>query len=202
MTLPATDAFTTGSNQTLTAYSANWTNNSGSFQVVLATTDAKGNGLSENLAHWNADTFANDQYAAVKLNTAPDSTNDVGAAVRVAAAAYTGYILPMTNGGDNTAIYKIVTSTFTKLGGIATVMSSGDVMRLEASGTSISAKRNGTLVVGAFTDSAIASGFGGLWSFNNGPARIDDFEAGNLGGATTAAPPIPHRAYRMWKKRR
>ena len=68
MALPATDAFVTASNQTLTAYSANWaavTSNG----LVDATQDAvRANSTSTDaFVRWSADTFANNQYCQVRV---------------------------------------------------------------------------------------------------------------------------------------
>jgi hypothetical protein len=103
----------------------------------------------------------------------------------VAVSAETGYIAPITSGGCD--VYKVIAAAFTRLGGNSTVVAVNDVMRLEASGTAISLKRNGSAFLGPFTDSAIASGSGGMWFFVN-TTRLDNFEAGNLaGGGITEA---------------
>jgi hypothetical protein len=143
-----------------------------------ATDDVRGNTGSEILCHWNADTFANDQYCQVSIASALTG-NDVGPASRVAVSAETGYIAPITSGGCD--VYKVIAAAFTRLGGNSTVVAVNDVMRLEASGTAISLKRNGSAFLGPFTDSAIASGSGGMWFFVN-TTRLDNFEAGNLAG--------------------
>jgi hypothetical protein len=91
MSLPATDTFTSASDQALTTYSSSWTNNHGAFQVLGATDDVKSNTSSdETCAHWNADAFGNDQYAQVKI-TAVSGDTPMGPAVRCYASANTYY---------------------------------------------------------------------------------------------------------------
>ncbi len=89
MALPATEAFTNSNGTQLTTHSSNWTLNSGDF-------DIQSNALSpdaastENGAHWNADTFDDDQYAQATLVDQFNSRT-IGVAVRCHATADTYY---------------------------------------------------------------------------------------------------------------
>src|SRR4051812_20839569 len=93
MALPVSDAFSGTTGQALTAYSANWTNMQGTFtisstQKVFAATNA-GNDC---YARWNADVFANNQYAEIVQAQSLSPADQIGVMVRCAAGAVTGYI--------------------------------------------------------------------------------------------------------------
>ena len=63
MALPASDGFSTGSTQSLTAYSASWTIRNGAVQVgTFGSGMAYGNSTN-NCAYWNADSFADSDYS-------------------------------------------------------------------------------------------------------------------------------------------
>jgi hypothetical protein len=179
MALPATDTFTTGTDQSLTAYSANWTANSGAFAVTASTDTVRADGGGgEDMAHWNADTFDANQYAQVSI-TSVDSSY-IGVAVRCHASAATGYGLYA--GVTESYLYKIVSGTWTQIGSAGGAWSNSDVLRLEVSGTTLTPKRNGSTysTIGAQTDSSISSGYAGLSGYEVSGGTGDNWEGGNL----------------------
>ena len=191
MALPATDSFTTGSNQALTVYSSNWTMINGLMQVLAASDDVHSNsGASEAGARWNADAFNNDQYSQISIS-AIGSGNDpyFGVLVRGASAAnsYYGWYTGVAYGA--LFFFKIVTGTYTELAGGGTASAVNDVMRLEASGTTITPLRNGSSPTGfgPVTDASLASGSAGLAGYSvASQVRGDSWEGGNIGGAAAA----------------
>ncbi len=179
--LPATDNF----NRAGPGLGANWTDNTGTFQIVSSVDVASNTASLYVFNHWNADTFANDQYSFGTV-TATSGGNNIGVSARAATGATaTGYIYNCDNGTHY--LIKFVSGTDTTLGTAANACTVNDVLRIEANGTSIVGKRNGLNHVGPITDSAITSGFAGLsgWGAGTTP-RIDNWEGGNLGAA--AAP--------------
>ena len=124
MTLPATDTFTAASDAALQTYSANWTINSGAFAVVAATDKCRPNSTADECgAHWNADTFAADQYAQVTL-PATGTFNDAerGPAVRCAASGATYYGLYYSTGNLGSLWrVKVVSGTWTELASVTNV---------------------------------------------------------------------------------
>ncbi len=177
MSLPAIDTFSSGSDQSLTAYSANWTNLVGSFWVY-ATGHLTTNALLDVVARWNADTFADDQYAEAVFT---EMTGDyIGVAVRCAAAAetYYGYL----SGSTNSYLFKLVSGVNTNLG-TGAPFGAGDVIRLEVSGTTLTPKRNGAVAdIGPVTDASIAGGYAGVCGYGGLSAnhRLTSWEGGNL----------------------
>ena len=188
MALPAQDSFTTATTQTLTSYSANWTINQGTFSVdatddrVYCTYSA-----DEAAAHWNADTFGNDQYAQVVLRGGANGT-EIGPAVRCAASGATYYGVYADINSGHGWLFKNVSGTWTPLVEVLNTFGAvaGDVLRLEVSGTNLTVKRNGTAVTGMtnISDNAISSGYAGICAYgNNTGCAADDFEGGNLSAA-------------------
>ena len=188
MALPAQDSFTTATTQSLTSYSANWTISYGGFSVD-ATADAvyPTSAAAESGAYWNADTFNADQYAQATLSNIVVADASIGVAVRCSSGG-NYYGLYYTGGaGGMVFIFKLVSGTFGDLG-YATVgaWSVGDVLRLEISGTTLTPKRNGTVIsaIGAKTDTSLSSGSAGICGYDtNSDCRLDDWQGGDLGGA-------------------
>jgi len=89
-------------------------------------------------------------------------------------------------GAGNSKLQKDVNGSFTDLlTGLTAV--NGDVLYIEAVGTTIKVKVNGVQVGTDATDSAIATGACGMWSWDTG-TNMDDFLADNIGGG--AAPTV------------
>lgn len=185
--LPATDAFTGTNGTALQTYSTNWTINAGGFQINTNSVACSQN--NEGGAHWNADSFNNDQYAQATVS-AIGSGFFIGLGVRESASGATYYGIYYDNGVGQ--LFKNVAGTWTQLGSNSVGVSSSDVLRLEAAGTTITPKKNGatTGTPGAQTDSSISSGFAGLscWGNSTG-SRVDDWQGGNLGGGGPSGPP-------------
>jgi hypothetical protein len=130
------------------------------------------------MAHWNADTFADNQYAQGVFNAIAASVY-MGVAVRVHASAHTGYILECA--ASDTSVQKYVAGTQTVIEFDTDFMAVNDVSRLESNSTTLVGKRNGTQI-NSNTDSSISSGYAGLTGYGNATTtRIDNWEGGNLG---------------------
>jgi len=187
MALPATDAFTSASDQTLTAYSASWTNNGSSEFTVLAASDDVGPTTNvthaDEIAHWNADTFADDQYALGKTTTMV-TPGDIGPAVRVDASAMTAYVYS----SDSSASFlgKYVAGAYTQLGSNGSAAVVNDILKVTVVSTTVTPYINSstTGTPGAQTDSAITSGSGGIYGYRaSSVCRLDDWEGGDVGGS-------------------
>lgn len=170
-----------------TSLGANWTDAINGMQVAsnvaIDEVDA-----AYNVSYWSANVFSNDQYAE--------------ATIAAATAVYPGVVVRFSNTGGGQGYGFFVdpgtSSYFVQrfAAGIyvADVFSGsasftvGDVIRLEVSGTTLTAKKNG-VTVNSGPDPNVASGSPGVGTFANGipdPAQrsVDDFEGGDLvGGA-------------------
>lgn len=186
MALPATDAFTDTNGTALTTHSASWTENVAGFDIqsnALAS-----NGASDTMAHWNADTFNDDQYAQIVEATTSATGSFLGPAVRVATSAHTGYYcVGQYAASTDWETGKFVGGTWTAINSNLTGPSNGTTVAAKISGTSFTVEFDGTPQASyAFTDSAISSGSGGVCGYGTSASRImDTWEAGNLGGGGT-----------------
>lgn len=180
MSLPATEAFTDTDGVSLTAHSASWTNNYAAFAIFTNSLRPNGgDATTDACAHWNADAFANDQYAQAVW--AASAVNYMGVSVRVHAAAATFYDLIVST-GDQYYLAKYIAGTGTNLGTAnSTTLAVNDVIRIEASGTSITGKEDAVIMIGPITDASIASGYAGVCGSGSGTGtRIDTWEGGNI----------------------
>jgi hypothetical protein len=193
MALPASDSFTTSTDQNLTAYSANWSAVSLNMYVFQTPDSCCANGADESACRWSADTFNNDHYSQAVIE-AIGTVNWTGVACRCSSSAATYYgLYPGSTGTSDSYLFKMVAGTWTQLGPSGGAWATSDTIRLEVTGTTIRPMRNGSTyaTIGSQTDSSIASGWAGvcgygLTSLSN--VRIDNFLADNLGGGVTAHP--------------
>lgn len=193
MSLPATDNFTGSDGTQLTTYSANWTlNNSG----ATGDFDIQSNNLAEDGgsaiygAHWNADSFNNDQYAQAVYYTSGSSSNGIGIAVRVIGTSVRTFYCWLSDTGGTNAAYleKVIAGVETQLGSTTAKWTNGITAKITAVGTTITPYINGstTGTPGAQTDASdnITAGYAGIAAWgDNTINKIDDWEGGNLGSA-------------------
>jgi hypothetical protein len=183
MALPATSAFT-ASDGALPTQITTFSAVRGAMQVRSNAAQANSSS-DETCCRWNADTFNDNQYAFITA-TLLTSSLYIGAAVRCSNSAETYYGYYMDT--SNRYFFKMVAGTFTDLVTPVTGASNTapDDLRIEANGTTITAKLNG-VTDGSFstTDSSISSGYGGLCGWGQAFAADtsgDTWEAGDLGG--------------------
>ncbi len=202
MALPATDDFnnTTGGPLSLTAYSANWTIERGTFTVPNATDDCRSTGAGiTSLGRWNADTFNADQRSTAKISAATSGAYP-GVAARIQSGAATAYVLLVS---DNYYEFdRIDAGTENLLTSGTGTISSGDVIRLEVettSGTTVQLRYYHALAAtptvftqrasyddtsGSRITTAGAPGVSG-YGDNGSTVGVDDWEGNNLVTATT-----------------
>lgn len=141
------------------------------------------------MSFWNADTFGDDQYSEYTVAQGPGSAYQ-GVVVR-AASGPDGYFWIANLSSPNGSLYRVDDGTFTELqGGIPGPTAVNDVLRLEAEGSNLRCYLNGVQTGSTQSDATYASGSAGVGvSFTSGgsPARGDDWEGGNLGGASPTA---------------
>lgn len=196
MSLPLTEAFGAGAG---VLANPPWTQQ----ETATVNTDGAGRGKASAVdavhdlcAFDNSNTYNNDQYAFQTIVSGLSNSNNY-AIVYVRAsgtgASKNNYYLTTdgVNGAGHTAIGKYVSGTQTELLPLspAAAFTSGDVMRIEVSGTTITAYKNG-VAIGNVTDSGLASGAAGCGMFNQAANNvlIDTWEGGNLVAAAT----VPH----------
>lgn len=205
------DAFTRADG----ALGANWTAAAAlAFAVVSNACGDNGSSGSDGSTFTGASwTGGADQYAEATIKsqgTVSDSGPMARSTATGATASWNCYAISV-NDTDSVAlgssmtcvIYKCATGTFTALGGASGsfTISANDVLRIEAQGTTMRFKQNGTTRLTG-TDGSIASGQPGLRAFCGNSsiagsnATYDDFAAGDFSGGS----PAPHGGFHPGKQ--
>jgi hypothetical protein len=191
MALPASDSFTYANSITLAGGSGGaWALGTASTTMGINTNAVYPTG-GECSDYWTADTPGNDHYTQITI-VALTAAGYVGPAIRVATGADTryGYYASTTD----SYFFKSVAGTWTQLGSTGAACAVNDVLYIQASGTGLTGKKNGSTTF-TQTDSAIASGRLGVTGFASSPdtgARLDTWSGDNLGAAATGPfPPWP-----------
>ena len=188
-----------------TSLDGNWTQlNAGNGSITIFSSVRVGGSHSQPpdagmAALWNADSFADDQYAQLVIETIAyiNKSNHVGVIVRASTDTGSGRdYYYVTVGGDqfgsndNTTFGKIVDGTNTEfVQNTDTDWAVTDTLELEAEGTTIRVLRNGVALGGSFTttDSDLSSGSAGLIGGGADNMTGDDWEGGDITGAAAAA---------------
>ena len=110
------------------------------------------------------------------------------------AGTFAGYqfLTDGVTGAGHTELWVYSGGSATLLRNFATTFTTGDTMRIEASGTTITCYKNGASL-GTQTDSVVATGTGGVGFFNVGTNQVtvDTFEWGALSSSTGATFALP-----------
>jgi hypothetical protein len=188
MSLPATEDFDAFNDGDALETSSDWVMVIGSMDVQVQGGDGEVRG-DDNVQHgarWVTDTPDADQYATLTLEGT--ISGFMGPACRASGSGtatdgnFYGWY-----GESGTYLSKVIEGSWTQIGAAGAASSTGDVMRLEVSGTTLTPMVNGAELdpPGAQTDATIASGSGGLSGFSTGhPQGVGDtWETGNLAGA-------------------
>ena len=194
MTILATDNF----NRANGSLGSNWTltgNGGSALQIVSQTVEQ--NTVGGNARYfYNAASAPNDQSSSVVFVGGTVNAG-VGATVR---HTWTGtlnvdsfYVLYTTGEGAGAGLHLHVTtagSTNPSLGDWTVTLNSGDVITLQAQGTTLTMFQNST-VVGTVTDATLANGQLGILEFvasgSASDAQLDSWAGANLLNASAAA---------------
>jgi hypothetical protein len=195
MSLPATDNF---DRDDVNPIGGNWTTIPSEYNHQIVSNVVKGasGGGNECGSYWNADTPNNDQYAQIRV-TFNSGDYGAGPAVRISTSVNTFYVL-WVNDRYTVILWKRLNGNWTNLGTYSVpFINSGDLLRLEVSGTTLTPIIAGTTYA-TKTDSDIASGMVGMMcNYNNGYTSLDDWEGGNLGAAGGLSIPVAMADYRQ-----
>lgn len=153
------------------AIGSNWTVSAGAFNVSSNTVVGAAGG--PNVASWTATAaFFSDQFSQATVVT----NGGGGVAVRASLTAATGYVYWVD--GGNREIGRYVAGVFTSLNTVAGAFTTGDVIRLEIVGSSLTAFRNGAVDL-TVSNATITSGQPGLIGIG-ATAAFDNWSGGNL----------------------
>ena len=176
-----TESFTAGNGTDITSVGSSiWAYGDGSSGKLFVTDNRIRPILNENFARFarRAGTFTDNQYAQITLAKLA-ATSYAGVCVR-ANTSGTGYILAVAS--NEYYLVKRVSFSFVLMRAAGRTFNTNDILRLEVSGTTLTAKQNGTAFWTA-TDSDIPSGNPGVSAWSKSASNFsagDDWEGGDL----------------------
>lgn len=168
------DVFTYSNGNLATVSSAKWTKLSGFADLVVASNQVRGANVDciAVITTWPGSTT--DQYAQMVLSTV--SGDSGGPAIRCSAVD-DGYIVSHI-GGTSFRVFKVVNGVFTNIGTGGTP-ANGDLAYIELQGTTLILKQNGVTRITLPSESSIASGQPGAFSFD-AIGLLDSWAAGDF----------------------
>jgi hypothetical protein len=169
---------------------ANWTATSDGG-LVIASNRVKGNNPSgDTNSFWNANTFADNQFSQIKNMVQNLGSDYAGVTVRQQGTGGQAYYLALYlwgSGSPTIQLYKhAVGGGYIQIGSSFSAAAAGpsDTLRLEASGSTLTVKWNGTAVI-TQTDTTIPSGGApGIQIYQS--ATADDWSGGTLAATYVA----------------
>jgi hypothetical protein len=163
MAILAIDSFQRANENPL-SNGGNWTTVTSENANQIVSDVCEGSTASaRNGSYFSGIAWPNDQYAEITLAGALGSGAAVGVIARCAAAAETYFYALIANGGTLTLNHMLAGSSHATgtVNGFSPV--AGDILRIQAIGTTISAWYNGVQQI-SVTDANIASGSAGLYN--------------------------------------
>lgn len=180
--LPASDTFTgTG------ALGGNWTRPQGSFERISDV--ATPSGAAESTAYWSADAFADDHYAQLTVVVVQSTATGAGGpSVRMSGTGVTTQHYMFSGASNGNQLYKVTSgTTYALLQTLGGTTANGDILKATVSGTTIKCYQNGAQIGSDQSDSALASGSAGMFTYGGASKeQFDDFSANNNTVATSA----------------
>lgn|SRR5574341_128517 len=156
---------------------------------ISANTAVPANVAKDSGENYNAVSWPNDQYSQAKATMSGTGAEaGVGVSVRCSTTALTCYRVVINKAAtNNVSIAKFVAGVYTLLAQRTTTWVDGDIIYLEAQGSTLKVKQNGTQLGADIVDSAIASGRAGIgFSSTMTSASLDDWEGGDFAVAARA----------------
>lgn len=161
---------------------ANWSNGLGaSLSIAILSNQAATPASGPGIEYWSANAFTSNQFSKMTLSNMVAAFNDEAYA-RGSNSAATAYFCGLRQSVDASdyVVRKLVANTQTVLYDGLPAVTVGDVIELDAVGTTITCKVNGSVIFSG-TDSSISGGSPGIY-VNNGAslAVISHWSGGNL----------------------
>ena len=150
------------------------------------------------------DLASDDHYSQADVTGLNGILNaQVGPTCRHSTSAVTYYLhrVIVTGSLNEHALTKVIAGSFTDLGTDATDFAVGEILKCEADASSITAYRNGSVLIGPVTDTAITGNLRcGVWgNAEAGDAvTLDNFEAGDLAAAGLSIPVAMAQYRQRW----
>ncbi len=162
---------------------SNWTVDAGSIGIGTSGYANQTAGSGYSLAHWSANIFAADQYAQVTAYVSGSGSGSIGPAVRQTGTGAYGCLA--TNSTGPVSLIRLDSGALgATLGTYSYTVATGDVIKLDVAGSSLTCKVNGTSRITA-TDTTYSSGSAGVASFGRSYLLADAWAGGDA-----SAPPV------------
>lgn len=158
---------------------------------------AGANGGSDgDCAAYTSTVMPNNQYAQVQVDTV--GGGDAGPMIRMATGAQSGYFVQNSDGA-NMYVYSISSGSFALVDSDAAAYATGNTIYLEAQGTSIVSKKNGSTINSA-TDATLSSGRVGMNMYTQA-TRFSLFEGGDFSAGASGLD-VPRNLFNSFAVRR
>lgn len=161
------DGFGSADNTALPTHNATWVTDEGVHECISARVRASGVSVSR-----NSTALANNQAAQIAMYSDSDF-HGVGVRYAWGGSDWSAYFA-FWNGGT-IYLYERSGGSFNLLGSVARALSSGDVLRIEAVGTTMTVLVNGSTITLAATDGTLTSGLAAIRGIS--AAYGDNFES-------------------------
>ncbi len=159
----------------------NWTNTMNSLDTVSSTV-VHGTTSSDNVAYWNANSFASNHYSEVVL---PSIQQDGGPVIRHTTVGVNFYLFDVdaVDTTSNITMFLHDGTGFHQLGTNANgTFAINDVIRLDGTGSTLTATQNSIQILQK-TDSTLSGGQPGIHCFNTN-MQWDNWVGGPISGGT------------------
>ena len=192
------DSFTYSDGALATVSSGKWAadSNLGDLDVSSGAVRSFTTNRAARIASWTGSTA--DHYAQCTLVT-PDTNYGAGPIIRSDGAGTFYQVGINAINGSTSALYRWAAGTQIELQQFSMTVANGDTIYLEAQGTTLVVKQNGTVRTTLAGEATIASGRPGLSGYTNW--SLDNWAAGDFGGAAVLVVPIRFQRRRRQKER-
>lgn len=185
MSFPVSDSFTRA--DSTTTLGSNWTPKSGTWGIFNNQGKIVSNSSAYVYTFWNADAPGADHWCSLAFDTSGGGGGENGPLCRgVYSGSFSGYVgLGRTTFFNG---YRFDSGSFTNIISTGSTLADNDVVRIEAQGTTIRLKLNGTQTANSpVTDATYsAAGSVGILAIDSANSAVfDDFAADNFAGAST-----------------
>ena len=154
------------------AIGANWTTTSNNINIF--SNSFQGTTTVNNVAFWNVNPFAADQFAELTVVSLNATTDFDGPAARVS----TGNWYSCVESNTSLIFQRSLNGTTSNIATVSVTGNTGDVLRIEVQGSTVKCYQNGVLQI-TQTDTNLTSGSPGMELFGD-VATLKNWSGGNL----------------------
>lgn len=132
-------------------------------------------GADEGYCYYSDTTFTGDQYSQLIISGSLTNNYYIGVTVRSSSNNCYGFYVDT----DDWYLFELISGSWSEIASGSDTFSNNDTLRLEVSGTTLTAKQNGSTIT-TQTDNSLSTGAPGVAFYDSGLSKGDDFEGGDL----------------------